>query len=314
MLSSSGRSGMRRRFLSGIRPAFRAAPPRRDRRPPSAGPSSSAAVGLHPSHSLSPGPSRRAPRRPRGAGARRPPRRSRARATICRSWPSTIAVWHVGGRALAARVRVDLLRPHAEPHALAGAAPRGPRGRSRSGRRRRPPTSWSPSRSSVPSRWFMSPMKSATNGVAGPVVDLRGGGELVDVAGVHDGDAVGHRHRLLLVVRDHDEGDADVALDPLELDLHRLAQLEVERAERLVEQQHLRVHDERAGERDALLHAARELRRLGLLAAGEADELERLGRLAVALLLADLALLEAVGDVVEHASCAGTARTPGRRC
>ena len=120
------------------------------------------------------------------------------------------------------------------------------------------------------------------------------------MAGVHDRDPVGHRHRLLLVVGDHDEGDADVALDPLELELHRLAELEVEGAERLVEQQHLRVHDQRAGERDALLHAARELRRLGRLAPGEADELERLRRLAVALLLADLALLEPVRDVVEH--------------
>ena len=134
----------------------------------------------------------------------------------------------------------------------------------------------------------------------GAVVDLRRRRELVDLAGVHDGDPVGHRHRLLLVVRDDDERDADVALDALELDLHRLAQLEVERAERLVEQQHLRVHHERARERDALLHAAGELRGLGLLATGQVHQLERLAGLLVALLLADLALLEPVGDVVEH--------------
>ena len=101
-------------------------------------------------------------------------------------------------------------------------------------------------------------------------------------------------------MRDHDERDADVALDALELDLHRLAELQVERAQRLVEQQHLRLHHERARERDALLHAARELRRLGLLAAREPHQLERLGRLAPALGLVHLALLQAVGDVVEH--------------
>jgi hypothetical protein len=39
-------------------------------------------------------------------------------------------------------------------------------------------------------------------------------------------------------VRDVDEGEADVLLDPLQLDLHLLAQLQVERAERLVEEQH----------------------------------------------------------------------------
>ena len=51
-------------------------------------------------------------------------------------------------------------------------------------------------------------------------------------------------------------------LDALELDLHLLAQLEVERAERLVEQQHPRAVDDRAGERDALALAAGELRGL----------------------------------------------------
>ena len=50
-------------------------------------------------------------------------------------------------------------------------------------------------------------------------------------------------------------------LDPLQLELHLLAQLQVERAERLVEQQHLRPVDERAGERDPLLLAAGELAR-----------------------------------------------------
>ena len=61
---------------------------------------------------------------------------------------------------------------------------------------------------------------------------------LVHRALAHHRDAVGHRQRLVLVVGDEDERDADLALNALELDLHRLAQLEVERRERLVEQQH----------------------------------------------------------------------------
>ena len=68
----------------------------------------------------------------------------------------------------------------------------------------------------------------------------------------------------------------DLALDPLQLDLHLLAQLQVERAERLVEQQHGRAVDERARERDALLLAAGELARPRLLAPAQLDELERL--------------------------------------
>ena len=55
----------------------------------------------------------------------------------------------------------------------------------------------------------------------------------------------------------------------LQLDLHLLAQLQVERAERLVEQQHPRRVDDRARERDALALAAGELRRLAVAVALE---------------------------------------------
>ena len=94
------------------------------------------------------------------------------------------------------------------------------------------------------------------------LVDLGGRADLLDPAVVEDREAVAHRERLLLVVRHVDERDADLALDALELDLHLLAQLEVERAERLVEQQQPRAVDDRARERDALALAAGELGRL----------------------------------------------------
>ena len=97
-----------------------------------------------------------------------------------------------------------------------------------------------------------------------PVVDLGGGADLVDVARVHDRDAVAHRQRFLLVVGHVDERDADLALDALELELHDLSQLEVEGAERLVEQQRTGVVHQRAGQRHALLLSAGELRGLAL--------------------------------------------------
>ena len=78
-------------------------------------------------------------------------------------------------------------------------------------------------------------------------------------------------------MRDVDERDPDLVLDALQLELHLLAELQVERAERLVEQEDARVVDERARERDALLLAARELLRLALPRTLEADELEHLG-------------------------------------
>ena len=102
-------------------------------------------------------------------------------------------------------------------------------------------------------------------------VDLGGRAELLDPAGVEDRQAVAHRERLLLVVGHVDERDADLLLDRLELDLHLLAQLQVERAQRLVEQQHARPVDERPSQRDALALAAGQLARLALVIAFQPD-------------------------------------------
>ena len=93
----------------------------------------------------------------------------------------------------------------------------------------------------------------------------------------HDRDAVAHAHRFFLVVGDEDERDAELALQQLQLDLHLLAQLAVERAERLVEQQHAGPVDQRAGDGDALLLATRHLPRLALGELGHLDHVERLG-------------------------------------
>src|SRR5215468_11549092 len=92
--------------------------------------------------------------------------------------------------------------------------------------------------------------------VGWPVVDGERRSDLFDLAVAEHGDAIGHRHRLGLVVRDVDHGDADLAMDALDLDLHLLAQILVERAQRLIEQKHVRIEHETARERDALLLAA----------------------------------------------------------
>ena len=63
----------------------------------------------------------------------------------------------------------------------------------------------------------------------------------------------------------------------------RAARLRVERAERLVHQQDARLLGKRAHDRDALLHAARKLVRIGVGEFLEADELEPLQRLALGL-------------------------------
>ena len=85
---------------------------------------------------------------------------------------------------------------------------------------------------------------------------------------------------------------------PLQLDLEALAQLQVERAERLVEQQHRGLVDQRARQRDALLLAARELARLALRLGGEPDALELLAHPAAHLVLGDALAAQPEGDVV----------------
>jgi hypothetical protein len=70
-------------------------------------------------------------------------------------------------------------------------------------------------------------------------------------------------------VGDVDRGDAELALEPLELVAQRLAQLGVQVGQRLVEQQQRRLDDQRAGQREALLLATGELG--GLPAWGESS-------------------------------------------
>ncbi len=100
---------------------------------------------------------------------------------------------------------------------------------------------------------------------------------------VHDGQAIGHRERLFLVVGDVQERDSDLLLECAQFDLEGAAQLGIERTQRLVEQQDGRTKDERPGERDALLLAARELVRAPFLVSGQLDELQRLGHPLLAL-------------------------------
>ena len=88
------------------------------------------------------------------------------------------------------------------------------------------------------------------------LVDLLGRADLLDAAVVEHRDPVAHGQGLVLVMGDEDEGDADLVLDRLQFDLHFLAEFEVERTERLVEEEHLGPVHEGSGESDPLALAA----------------------------------------------------------
>src|SRR5262249_53269763 len=81
--------------------------------------------------------------------------------------------------------------------------------------------------------------------------------DLQDAAVAHYGDAVGQAEGFALVVGDIDGRDADLALHPADLNLQVLPKLEVERAKRLIHQQHARTDDHSARERHALLLPSR---------------------------------------------------------
>ena len=144
------------------------------------------------------------------------------------------------------------------------------------------------------------PTKSATKAVAGLAVDLGRRADLLDHAVVHHHDAVGHGERLLLVVRHHDGGDAEPRCSALISSRRRTPHARVERRERLVEQQQAGRGRERARERDALLLAARELRRIFRALLGQADQREQLGDARCDLGRALAAVDEAVADIVRR--------------
>ena len=99
-------------------------------------------------------------------------------------------------------------------------------------------------------------------------------------------------------MRDIDEGDAQLLLQALELDLHLTAQLEVERAERLIEQQQLRLEREGAGDGDALALAAGELAGHAPRVLAHLHELKHLAHALVDGAFIHAAQAQAVGDVL----------------
>ncbi len=101
-------------------------------------------------------------------------------------------------------------------------------------------------------------------------------------------------------MRDHDRGEAELALQPLDLDLHVETQVLVEGRERFVEQQDARSHGERARQGYALLLSAGKLARLALAKAFHAHGREHFLHAVTAGGLALAARLKPVGDVLGH--------------
>ena len=209
-----------------------------------------------------------APRTSLDRPRRRPPRarpRWRPTATSRRSGPSAPGSCPTGSTSTSTRKwSRRKVRPVTTP-AVAGRRRRaaGPRGGRRPGRGRAP-------------RVTFHPRNRATNAVGR--VGARPSAGLPDCSMrpvVHHDDPVGERERLVVVVGHEQDREAEADEERAQLGDEPLAERAVERAERLVEHEQARRGRERAGERDALLLAARELGDPAVLEAGESDERER---------------------------------------
>ncbi len=119
------------------------------------------------------------------------------------------------------------------------------------------------------------PIKSATKRELGEFVEVRRRRHLLQQAAVHDGAARGHGQGFVLVVGNHDEGDADLFLQGRQFGAHLVTQLGVERRQRFIEQQNARLLDQGARQSDALALAARQLVGLARTVTAQLHQFER---------------------------------------
>ena len=148
-------------------------------------------------------------------------------------------------------------------------------------------------------------------GVGRAVVELERRADLLDIAVAHDDDAVGHRHRLDLVVRDVDRRGAEALVQRADLGAHRHAELGVEVRERLVEEEDRRVAHDGAAHRDALALAAGELARQPLQIALEVKDAGGAPDEFIDLALRPPCAASARKPCCRRPACAGRARSSG---
>ena len=121
-----------------------------------------------------------------------------------------------------------------------------------------------------------------------------------DAALIHHDDAVRHGHGFLAVMRDMQHREAEPALQRLDFGTQLQADLGVEIAQRLVEQQEPRLDRKRAAERDALALPAREVRHLAIFQSRHVQHREDLADARPDFRARRAAQPQAVTDIAQH--------------
>ena len=137
-------------------------------------------------------------------------------------------------------------------------------------------------------------------GILRLIVNILRRADLLHLAAVHDHDGIGHGKGFLLIVGNINKGNVHFALQALQLQLHLLAQLEVQCAKGLIQQKDLRLVHQTAGDGHALLLAAGHLADAAALEAFQANNFQHVAHLAADGLFVHLFEPQTEGHVLEH--------------
>jgi hypothetical protein len=143
-------------------------------------------------------------------------------------------------------------------------------------------------------------MKVPVNRLAGPVLQLRGRGELLKHAALHHRDPVGQRVGLGLVMGDEDRGQPALLDEMLDPPAQQRPQLRLQLPHRLVEQMQLRIADQRPPEAGALLLTAGDRARIAVQHIRDLQKLRHLLHTPLHLLARQALRLQREGDVLAH--------------
>ena len=121
-------------------------------------------------------------------------------------------------------------------------------------------------------------------------------------------DAVCQQNGFVDVVGDENDGLFFLRPDRLDLGLQLGAGKRIKRRQRLVEQQHLRIHGKRAGDRNALAHAAGKLRRLAVRSVAQPNHVDVMRDA-----LAPLGRRTVCGDGIDRERDVALHREPGQQ-
>ena len=140
--------------------------------------------------------------------------------------------------------------------------------------------------------------KVRDEGVGRLIINILGSSDLLGTALAHDHDLVRHGKCLFLIMGDIYKSDSELVVHVLELDLHLLAHFQIQGAQRLVQEQDLRLIDQGTRDRDPLLLSAGQSLDSAALKSLEIHEFQDPADLAVDHIPGDLFLPQAKGNII----------------